>query len=71
MKTLKLNRMEGIEGGGANGNPLACAGGIILVGALGAAAFVNPLGFALFVAADPILAATATAAGVGAIYENC
>jgi hypothetical protein len=72
MKTLELNKMEGIEGGASNGNAsngngYACAGGIIVTVALGAFAFANPL--AAFILAPEMVTLGALAAG--AIAENC
>jgi hypothetical protein len=65
MKTLELNKMEGIEGGAGNG--YACAGGILVTVALGAFAFANPLAF---MALGPEAFALGAAAA-GAIYDNC
>jgi hypothetical protein len=71
MKTLEMNRMECIEGGAPNA--ALCAGGIIVVAALGFAAFINPIGFAtlaLTPGANSSLIG-ATALGVTAIAEGC
>ncbi len=66
MKTLTINKMEVIEGGGPLGCAAAIAGGALLVGSF----FINPIGDAAL--AYYLISATVgpSVAGIG-IGESC